>query len=245
MAVDVPYRFKNEIGLLDWGEGSSESGTVGADMRGAVLMAVVVVVVAAELRGGDTVPGVAMGADVVPAEFVRMGVVGSKFVGSLTDFLAGGRGRGTVGGKLVMGVSTRTFEGESVLAVEVVIVVVEVARVVSAGEKPWFKGAGVGAERAVKGISRGVVEVFVEGGGGGPLVGGGGGALAFPEGTDKLESGVGLVTVRVGGGSGRVKSVLGEFCRDKDNVGGSVDGCKGSLPLGEGGADREPLEAKA
>lgn len=110
-----------------------------------------------------------------------------------------------------------------------------------AGDEPESEGLSVSSERVED--REGTLERVV-GGGGGALVGGGGGrGLGFAEGTDKLEGGIGLVTVRVGSGSrGRAKGVAGEFCRDKDSVGRSPIGCKESFPIGDGGAEREPRE---
>lgn len=95
-------------------------GIDGADRRG-VTLAEVVVVVLAEVRGGEVV-GVARvvvgvvrvvvgvvraggAVAVVTVVTVRIGVIGSEFVGSLTDLRPGvGNGRGTVGGRHVIGV---------------------------------------------------------------------------------------------------------------------------------------------
>lgn len=89
------------------------------------------------------------------------------------------------------------------------VVVVEAVSVGSGAVERVVKEISVAPGRAIE------LSSFAAGGGGGPLVGGGGGgrALVFAEGTDKLEGGVGLVTVRVvrESRSGFVKGVLGEF----------------------------------
>lgn len=80
---------KIDIGLFEGG------GGIVADMRGAVLAEVVVVVVIAELRGGAVM-------NVVTVDVVKVGltVVRVGKLGSLTDFVPG---RGAVGGSPVMG----------------------------------------------------------------------------------------------------------------------------------------------
>lgn len=215
--------------------GGGTVGIAGADRRGVALTDVVVVVIA-ELRGGEVVTVVVVAVTVGAIDVVRLVLVGNRFVGSLTDFRPGVMGRGTVGGRPVIGVCT-------VLAIEEVVVV-EARTGVSVGGETWGREGVVELEREVGEISVAAPgrAAFFVGGGGGVLAGGSGArVLPFAEGTDKLEGG-GLVIVRVGraSGIGIVKGVLGEFCRDKERVGGSVVGCTRSPPLGDGGADREP-----